>query len=934
MMIKFFSENNFSFLLKSARAGLMALLLWPAVLVAQNGVTVSGLTTSAGTVTFNVSWEKAAMPAAWNDTVWVFVDYNESGKMKRLPLAPGATLTATSAPGVGKVIAEQGNNKGVWIVGNARTKGSFSATVKLLTTTANVFGACAYASNYPPEGKYHNGVSEIVFTGTSPYTLVIKKADGKKETVTSGNYYHLPSGYTLESFTDATGAPGRLKCIPMTGMIDFSTVPSLVAKGQAVSFIVSTAPSAPVLSAITCSWSAPGFVPGTHTGTPFKTTAPSVANTYPVTLTARGSGFCDLVETRPVKVIDCLNPATFTLTTSASASSFCTSKEIGITFALSGTESGRNYQLFRDATPVGVLVGTGSAATFSGTHDMSGVYTAASIADGAYCALLMNGVHAIAVSPMPSGLTLAAVPAVICSGQSSTLTAAATSAALFSIDNRAWQTSPVFNVSPTASTSYSLYVKASAGCSATKANATAVEVKPHFAITTQPAGAIVCAGNTAQLSVVAGNATSYQWMKNGVKVTDGSGGASANYTTGILNNSATYTVVVSNGACSVTSNAAAVTVDTAPVAPTGLSSDIPVICDGVPTVMTLTATGAAAGAIYEWGTGGTVGSSPLSPATTTANVRTVNPNSATTYWVRLRGTGGCSKAVTGGVTVAIKTHQPVSPGAIQSSATATLTGVNPNITIGSVTDASGGSGSLTYEWRRTGKSDKVLGNATTCAIGGDASNYAAAGTYAFNRYVKDATCNTAWVAASGTYILTVKTPGPPGNVPTTVCKNCCWDGKAWVDCHVTTRVYPFDTDLKNTGIQWAATTTYNQGATSDRDGRANSNAIPKPDYPGTYAIQLCKDLGDGWYLPAYEELINMSAGKLNKPLNGAPATGLLNTPANSYFWSSTETFGNNGRYSKTDNLLRNTVVIVYSDANLSHINKLNSNYYVRCVWRD
>ena len=77
----------------------LLLFLCPALLSAQNGVTVTNLSMDAGTVTFKVSWDKNNVPPVWSDTVWVFVDYNNNGKMERLPLAPGATLTATSAPG-------------------------------------------------------------------------------------------------------------------------------------------------------------------------------------------------------------------------------------------------------------------------------------------------------------------------------------------------------------------------------------------------------------------------------------------------------------------------------------------------------------------------------------------------------------------------------------------------------------------------------------------------------------------------------------------------------------------------------------------------------------------------------------------------------------------------------------------------------------------
>ncbi|MDR3180939.1 MAG: hypothetical protein LBT61_03300, partial [Prevotellaceae bacterium] len=56
----------------------VALLLYPIMLPAQNGVTVSNLAVNAGTVTFEVGWGKNTVPSTvkpWSDTVWVFVDY-------------------------------------------------------------------------------------------------------------------------------------------------------------------------------------------------------------------------------------------------------------------------------------------------------------------------------------------------------------------------------------------------------------------------------------------------------------------------------------------------------------------------------------------------------------------------------------------------------------------------------------------------------------------------------------------------------------------------------------------------------------------------------------------------------------------------------------------------------------------------------------------
>jgi hypothetical protein len=48
----------------------------------------------------------------------------------------------------------------------------------------------------------------ITFTGTPMYNLLLEKAGGGTETVQSGNYFPVSENHTVQSFTDATGAPG------------------------------------------------------------------------------------------------------------------------------------------------------------------------------------------------------------------------------------------------------------------------------------------------------------------------------------------------------------------------------------------------------------------------------------------------------------------------------------------------------------------------------------------------------------------------------------------------------------------------------------------------------------------------------------------------------------------------------------------------------
>ena len=84
------------------------------------------------------------------------------------------------------------------------------------------------------------------------------------------------------------------------------------------------------------------------------------------------------------------------------------------------------------------------------------------------------------------------------------------------------------------------------------------------AITTQPTALSITAGATATFSVVAtGTSLSYQWKKNGVSITGGTGATSNSYTTPALSfagNGAVYSVEVSNSAGSVTSSTATLTV--------------------------------------------------------------------------------------------------------------------------------------------------------------------------------------------------------------------------------------------------------------------------------------------------------------------------------------------------------------------------------------
>jgi uncharacterized protein (TIGR02145 family) len=215
--------------MKNMKKLFLLMLLCPAMLPAQSKIAITKFSVKPGTpatVTFNVQWTKTP-----RDSAWVFVDYNDKGTMKRLELS-GATLTPSSSPG--KAYMVSGNKQGAWVV--ASNAGAFSATVQLLTATATAGfpGACGYAIDYPPVGKY-TAADKITFTGTPPFYLTFTDVStpATVSEKTGDSYTGNFAGKTIASFHDATGAPGLI--IPATFTLNVSAE-SYCAGSAGVSF--------------------------------------------------------------------------------------------------------------------------------------------------------------------------------------------------------------------------------------------------------------------------------------------------------------------------------------------------------------------------------------------------------------------------------------------------------------------------------------------------------------------------------------------------------------------------------------------------------------------------------------------------------------------------------------------------------------------------
>ncbi len=162
--------------------------------------------------------------------------------------------------------------------------------------------------------------------------------------------------------------------------------------------------------------------------------------------------------------------------------------------------------------------------------------------------------------------------------------------------------------------------------------AVVVIVNPRPVITAQPTAQAGCNGANVTFNVTAtlsAGTITYQWKKDGADV---AGATNASYTVAVsAANAGNYTVVVSNGSCSVTSNPAALTV-TAATAITTQPAAV-TACTGNAN-FSVTATGA--GLTYQWKKDGT----DIPNATNSTLSVPVNANAAGNYTVVVTGTCG------------------------------------------------------------------------------------------------------------------------------------------------------------------------------------------------------------------------------------------------------------------------------------------------------
>lgn len=230
-------------------------------------------------------------------------------------------------------------------------------------------------------------------------------------------------------------------------------------------------------------------------------------------------------------------------------------------------------------------------------------------------------------------------------------------------------------------------------------------IKPP-AITQQPTNQTVNEGGTLNLSIIATNATGYQWKKDGEDITSAT---SATYTKQSVapSDAGSYTCVVSGEAgTSVTSDAATVTVNALPVITQQPSSQT--INEGGNINLEVTATGATG---YQWKKDG----SDIPSATeATYSKSGALPADAGSYTCVVTGAGGAVESNAAVVTVnalPVITQQPTNQ-EITEGETLTLNVV-----------ATGATG---YQWK---KGEENIPDATTATYTKEGATTADSGSY-------------------------------------------------------------------------------------------------------------------------------------------------------------------------------------------------------------
>jgi gliding motility-associated-like protein len=480
------------------------------------------------------------------------------------------TATATVSPIVNTTYTVTGAN------GTCTSTQTVSVdvnTVPTLTTTATPTVICAGQS------------ALLTSSGATTYTWSANA--GSVTTSTASVSPIVNTTYTV------SGANGTCTST-QTVSVNVNTIPTLTATATPTVICAGQSALLTAAGATTYTWSANAGSVTTSTAS----VSPVTTTIYTVT---GANGTCTSTQTVSVDV----TPLP-TITITATPASIC----VGQTSTLTASGAA-NYTWSANA-------GSVTTPTASVSPVVTTTYTV--MGDNSGCTSTQT--ISIAVSTSPT-LTITATPAVICTGQSTTLTASGAINYTWSANAGSVTTSTV-SVSPISTDTF-VVTGDNLGCIGSQTITISVTTTPTVAIVSS-ATAAICSGTSVTLT--ASGATNYTWSANAGSVTT----ATASVTPAATS---TYTVTGNNGACSVMQT---ITVSVTPTPTLTAIASNTMICSGSGVI--LTAGGAPS---FTW--------SANAGSVTTATA-TASPTVTTTYTVT-GDTAGCQSTQTVSVLVNI-----------------------------------------------------------------------------------------------------------------------------------------------------------------------------------------------------------------------------------------------------------------------------------------
>jgi len=314
---------------------------------------------------------------------------------------------------------------------------------------------------------------------------------------------------------------------------------------------------------------------------------------------------------------------------------------------------------------------------------------------------------ATVITTQPSNVT-------VCTGASASFTVAATGNGTLTYQwrkggvNIPGATSATYTIPSVTAADAGIYdVDVTGGCGSVTSSAATLATSGALAITTQPLAQTACPGGTVNFTVAAtgGGTLTYQWRKAGANIT-GATGTTLTLTNVTAADAASYDVVVTGSCGSITSSAAALTVNASPIISTQPAAQT--VCAGAPLNLSVTATGAGT-LTYQWRKGGVNinGATSSSYQVTTAAVA-----DAGSYDVVI--TSACGNITSNSVTVTVNPK----PVADYTFTAAQCPGTSYTYTSTSTVSAGSISG---YDWS--------FGNTNTSNVNPATNSYATAGSY-------------------------------------------------------------------------------------------------------------------------------------------------------------------------------------------------------------